>query len=85
MTADCTVSHDKNPKFGENAQAQLPSVTNFQFSTCRTDAFTQGDQAAKLTIVLVSGAKNLLVECFGGEGTTQNEQTERTLSKQTEL
>ena len=61
LTADFTVSHDKNPKFGKNAQAHLPSVTNFQFSTCRTDAFTQGDQTAKLTVVLVSGAKMLLV------------------------
>ena len=33
---------------------------------------------------LVCGAKNLLVECFGGEETTQNEQAERTLSKRTE-
>ena len=26
LTADFTVSHDKNPKFGKNAQAQFPSV-----------------------------------------------------------
>ena len=28
LTADFTVSHGKNPKFGENAQAQLSSVTS---------------------------------------------------------
>ena len=78
-----TVSHYNNTKFGKNAQAHLPSVTNF-----RRVEQTPSQSVNRLWNWLLfwwMERKTCCLSVFLSEGTKPNEQTERTLSKRTEL